>query len=97
MEDEDRVGLVMRLRIWWHNRTHHHLTATHDGLAEIEFRTGLLSRVTRAVITFPAQEGLEPVLLHDVGPTKAEFILSATTSLDLRRRAVAMGAEGVKR
>ena len=86
-----------RLRMWWHRRTHTHYTATKDDLAEIEFCHSRWRRITHAVITFPDAAGLDPVIVHDMGPSKTKFILSGETPLDLRRRAIVVGGEGVKR
>lgn len=94
---KSELSLAMRLRIMWHNMTHKHATAKREGVATIELCTSRFSRSTHGTIFFPEESGLEPIVIHDLGYSKTLFLTSATTPLDLRRRAVIVGGEGVKR
>ena len=87
----------LRFRIWLHMRTHQHVTLVKDDIAEIQSCRRRLQSHVAAAIDFPPSEGLDPVIMKEIGPTSSAFIFSADSALDLRRRALIMGGRGVKR
>lgn len=90
-------GWWSRLWMWVHMQTHVHTVATKDDVGEIQFCRRRFQRRVVASISFPPQEGLNPVVIHNIDSAITEFIAQAETALDLRRRALLAGGEGVTR
>lgn len=88
-------GWWFRFRMWVHMLTHSHVTATKDDVGEIQFCRRRLQHKTTAAISFPPQEGLNPVMIFDISVPGVMYISEAETALDLRRRALIVGGEGV--
>lgn len=91
----DEEGWWFRFRMWVHNLTHVHMTATKDDVAEIQFCRRRGQRKTTASISFPVQEGLDQVFIYDIQVPDLKYITESESALDLRRRAIRVGGKGV--